>query len=109
MGGGGEEIRGGGGARMELGASGMKMCSTAAAPHAVMTEMAVAVAAAGPVDLRNSLAAGPVQGSIYGTSFTQKAGNRRRGKVENCPGSTTIVAPKSVGSRATNRQMKAIS
>ncbi len=37
---------------------------------------------------------------LYGTSFTKKAGNLRRGKVENrqafCPGATTIVAPKSV-------------
>ncbi len=52
-------------------------------------------------------------GKVHGISFTQKAGNLRWGKGEKlpgiCPGSTTIVAPKSVWSRTTNGQMKAIS
>jgi hypothetical protein len=45
-------------------------------------------------------------------SFTQKGMQSASGKGRKlpgiCPGATTIVAPKSVGSRTTNRQMKAI-
>ena len=47
------------------------------------------------------------------TSFTKKGGQSASGEREKlpdiCSGATTIVAPKSVGSRTTNGQMKATS
>jgi hypothetical protein len=50
---------------------------------------------------------------VHGTSFTnegrQSASGEGRKPPGICPGATTIVAPKSVGSRTTNGQMKAIS
>jgi hypothetical protein len=49
----------------------------------------------------------------HGTSFTKKGRQSASGEGRKqpgfCPGATTIVAPKSVGSRTTNGQVKAIS